>query len=201
MPISDNLTSGPILSLLTAAGAALASVTGLTSSLGFTPVESDIATAVISTALAVYWIFLAYRVAPPPRGVGFADKGTDSDSIGLFRRLPHISIALVFLLAACWVARPVVLLLSHPTWKLCGTLTGSCASAYCATGFDHRSRPTSQECFLPLDATGYFELTPKSRLAYRPDFLRLQCNGKELPPVRLPTTFSDQGCKARLELP
>lgn len=201
MPLSDNLTSGPILSLLTAAGAAVASLTGLTSSLGLTPVQSDIAAATVFGGLAVYWIILAYRIPPPPREVGFAARGNESNSASILRRLPHSSVALIFLLASCWLAKPVVLLLSNPTWKICGTLTGNCASSYCATGLDYRSRPISQDCVLPMDFSGYLEMTPQGQLSYRPDFLRLQCNGKELPSVRLPKTFSDQSCNARMEIP
>jgi hypothetical protein len=200
MNLSDNLIAGPVLSLLAAAGAAAAAVTGVASTFGLTPFQSDIAASLVFFALAAYWIWLGNRVYRPLRNAGFVKDGAKA-SVAITARLPYFGVALVFASASCWFSIPIARLLTTPDWKICGTLTGRCAATYCATGLDFRLRQTSNECVPPLDASGYFEMTSLGTLSYRPDLLRLQCNGTELAPVRVPKTFSDPRCGARMEIP
>lgn len=200
MPMVDLIATGPILSLLTAIVAALASLAGFTSSLGLTPVQSDIATTFVFIGLALYWTRLAFGVAPVPRAAGFGSAQIDSWTSRLLRRLPHLVISLIFLAAGGWFAWPVAELAAAPRWKVCGTLAGSCSASFCATGLDFRSRPISQDCVRARDISGYLEIEPEGALRYRPRFLRLQCGGKDLS-LQLPAAFHSAKCDATLEFP
>ena len=201
MTIAEKVTTGPVLSVLAAAATAVASVGGLASSLGLPPFLADASGSTVFFALAVYWAYLSGQARKPMTTPGFVREAGTKKSTGLINALPYYAVSAAFIALACWLGYPAVSTLLHPHWKVCGTVIGGCSPSFCATGLDSRSRPIFPECIAPLDNSGYLELKPKTSLTYRPESIRIQCAGKDLPPLRVPAAFNSAKCDARLELP
>jgi hypothetical protein len=200
MNIPDDLTAGPIVSVVAGIAAGVASITGLTTTIGLRPFWADAAATLFFLALAGYWFLLAWQSQQPKRSPLALDDAS-GPKFSLSLSLPHVLVAALFFLLALWFVFPILSWARAPEWKVCGTVTGGCSPAYCVTGIDHRSRPIARECVRPLDESGYFELRPDRLGTYIPATLRFECAGETTGEYRVSQDLNSQVCNGVLELP
>ena len=75
MNLAKKLSTGPVVSLVAAAGAGVAAVSDLISSLGLKPFWSDIAALAVFIILVIYWLFLAIQATKRKAIPGFVEDG------------------------------------------------------------------------------------------------------------------------------
>jgi hypothetical protein len=148
---------------------------------------------------AFYWGKLALQSSKPKHPIGFIDGPVRrsqqwKSSLGLGAGV------LVLLILTVWFALPIARKASQPQWKVCGTVATSCSSAYCIVGLDDRYRQVSPACVPPRDPSGYLVLESSDWVSYRPKYLRIQCDGKELSVVNVPASFFSSRCDGLLEV-
>ena len=201
MNLAEKVSSGPIVSLVAAAGAAVTAVSGLVSSLGLQPFWADVATSAVFIILAIYWLLLAFKAKKRKAAPGFVNGAYRNKAALRIALIPYFCVVAVFIGISTWFAYPLFLHIFAPPWKICGTITTNCTSSYCVIGLDARSRPIFPECVAPLDISGYFELVPKDYTTYRPVSIRIQCAGRDLRVLRIPNEFMSPKCNGRIDLP
>lgn len=199
----DKLSTAPVLSLVGAVVASIATATGLATGLGLTPFWTDVSVALVLLLLAGYWTLLTVRAAKPSAAVGFASQSPPPTHAGWLSRrvLPSASVAVALLCAGAWFLYAPSKLLVEPAWKMCGSIVGGCSPALCIVPLDSRSRPLDFGCVAPLDTSGYIELTPRDRTTYRPALIKIQCQGKDTAIGRPPESFFAAACDGRMVLP
>ena len=191
---------GPAASLLAACATAIANITGLTTSVGLSPFVSDAVGVIVFLLAGIYWTLRAWNSSQPQRTIGFNENSTRHRTWTASVMLQLLgAIALVCL--AAWFAFPIVQRFAQPEWKVCGTIVSSCSAKQCISGLDDRRRQILSRCIGPRDASRYYVLQPQSLLDYKPSYLRLECEEKQIATVPTPSSFKTNKCDSLLELP
>lgn len=197
----DKLASTLAVTLAAGLPASLATLTGITTSLGLPPFVSDLLALVFFLLLTGYWTVLAIKATKRQSSTGFVVNSPGDGGLRqrLGRAIPCATVALVFLSVTSWIGFPAATSFLSGGWRFCGTLVAPCGDSYCVALSDSRSRPVVSECLRASDSSGYIDYRPKNKATYRPETLRVQCPGSTLLEHRVPAAFLDGTCQGLLE--
>ncbi len=197
----DKFDLGPAAALAAAVVAAIGNITGFASAMGIGAFACDLVGAMTFAIAAIYWAKRSWDFSTPKRVAGFVGGAAATRRQWRTVSLAQAAGALVLLGIALWFAFPVAHKAIAPTWRICGTVQTKCPSTYCTTGLDDRHRQTSSACVAPRDVSGYLVLESSDWTTYRPEYLRFQCEGKEIGEAKVPENFSNARCDAFLAIP
>jgi hypothetical protein len=197
----DWFAKNPLLTAITGASSLLASLAAFGQSLVLPPLWQDAFTSAALIVAIIFW--MRHRSTPEHSGTLLDAHGTVIVSAqSVDNRLTSACAVGALLLLLAWSIYPLARFIVRPHWTLCGTVLNSTKRNFCITLLDARKRKIADDCFRPIDDSGYVEIAKPRPWAYRPALITLRYfDGKQDLSVPTGGELFVTSCNARLDLP
>lgn len=171
----SELQKDPVPIFITAGASVLSAVNGFIGTLGVSPFWAD---SIVGTLLCVVLAFWVYRVTKQ-----VASNRRSRGKLASFKALTSgvgasLGIIIVVLALSVWTWIGPVRQIVNPQWSFCGRVVTSCQARSCLLLFDWRGRKIKDECYLPSDDSGYFDISASQWWMYKPFSFAVSCGDK-----------------------